>query len=363
MPIQDTDPGPSSDNTKNNSSFRLWTDLRLAIKSLDLDKFKLYTNQHANFSKIATLKPRLINETLQDCISQAVTTATSSSVCDGCDFIEVLMTKLHQSQCYFASSDEICKSIVQLYVSQRRQFSPFTLCFLLRCYDLKLLQAVFEHNLVDSLCFGSCHNWHIMFVASYQERFFSASNESVFEGFVCRFILLSKLNCSPEQKRSFLTWFAGSLHLYADEFLLKNEEDCFKHVLAMLFEGLILNGLLSNSEFKNFHRMLIKRNEEMITVLNNSYYNSNTSGSDEADPSGGTTALASQATFPNLSQLFPLSLKNICRLAVKRKMTHYTRTNVESLPLPNNLKKFIYFDSECEFLFKNSGLLCKQKLG
>ena len=109
-------------------------------------------------------------------------------------------------------------------------------------------------------------------------------NFPLFEGFVCRFILLSKLNCLPEQKRSFLTWFAGSLHLYADEFLLKSEEECFKHVLAKLFEGLILNGLLNNSEFKNFYRMLIRRNEEMITALNNSYYsNQALSGNGEAD--------------------------------------------------------------------------------
>ena len=157
-------------------SFNLWTDLRQAIKTLDLPKFTSHTNQYANFSKTALLKPRLINETLQDCISHAPSPL-------GCDFIELLMAKLHQSQCvYFASSDEICRSIVCLYIVQRRQFSPFTICFLLRCYDLKLLQSVFEHNLVDSLCFGNCHNWHIMFVASYQERFYSSSNEGLFEG-------------------------------------------------------------------------------------------------------------------------------------------------------------------------------------
>ena len=124
--------------------------------------------------------------------------------------------------------------------------------------------------------------------------------------------------------RSFLTWFAGSLHLYADEYFLQSDEACFKNVLAKLFEGLILNGLLTNSEFKNFYQMLIKRNEEMLSVLNGSYINQQHSYNNHqtvSDDSNKKDELKQQCYFPNLNLLFPLTLKNICRLAVKRQMT------------------------------------------
>lgn len=369
----DTESSSSSVSPTSNLNFEanlgFWTDLRLAINSLAMIKFTHQIDQQKNFNKIASLKPRLINETLQDCINKASPIPLDSKeteAIDGCDFIEVFMDKIHETQCYFGSWDDTCKSIVRIYIDQRRQFSPSTICFLLRCYDLKLLKEAFENDLVDSLCFGNCQNWHIMFVASYQERFFSSSIENIFEGFMCRYILLSKLRCMLKQKRSFLTWFAGSLHLYADEYFLQSDEACFKNVLAKLFEGLILNGLLTNSEFKNFYQMLIKRNEEMLSVLNGSYINQQHSYNNHqtvSDDSNKKDELKQQCYFPNLNLLFPLTLKNICRLAVKRQMTKYTRTHVECLPLPNNLKKFIYFDNECDAAFRSSLTFCKKKLG
>lgn len=347
-------------------NLNLWSDLRLQIDHLDLTTFQDRLNQQSNFNKIASMKPRLINETLQHCIDNSAIEESqiSNTKPDGCDFIEALMAKLHKSQCYFVSWEDTCKSIVHVYISQRRQFSAFTLCFLLRCYDLDLLQKVFEYELVDSVG-GNCQNWYIMFIASYQERFFSASIENIFEGFMCRFILLSKLRCMLDQKRSFLTWFAGSLHLYADEYFLQTDETRFKNVLAKLFEALILNGILNNSEFKNFYEMLIKRNEEMLCVLNGSYNGQIRAGFDSQNSGEVNDSLQvmppnPKCYFPNLDQLYPLTLKNCCRLVVKRKMNKYTRGHIEQLPLPNNLKKFIYFDNECESAFKSC---CKQKVG
>lgn len=185
------------------SNLMLWTELRIYINQLNLIAFQKCINQQVNFYKIASLKPRLINEALQECLDNSSKTPisnTSSSSPDGCDFIEVLMTKLHKTECYFVSWDDTCKSIVRTFIDQRRQFSMFTLCFLLRCYDLDLLRSAFEYDLVDA-CYGNCQNWHIMFIASYQERFFTASIENIFEGFMCRYILLSKLRCLLEQKR------------------------------------------------------------------------------------------------------------------------------------------------------------------
>ncbi len=347
-------------NTLIDINLNLWSDLRLSINNLDLITFQNRLNQQSNFNKIASLKPRLIDETLTDCIENSADSSDKISHPDGCDFIEVLMSKIHVTQCSFVSWEETCKSIVRVYINQKRQFSENTICFLLRCYDLKLLQKVFDYELVD-LCFGNCQNWYIMFIASYQERFFSASIENIFEGFMCRFILLSKLRCLLEQKRSFLTWFAGSLHLYADEYFLQSDETRFKNVLAKLFEALIMNGILSNSEFKNFYEMLIKRNEEMLSVLNGTY-NEQVYGiksnleNDELNESNDSLQVLPpnpKFYFPNLDLLYPLTLKNCCRLIVKRSMTKFTRKDIDQLPLPNNLKKFIYFDNECENAFKS----------
>lgn len=352
-------------------NLKFWNDLRQSIKQRDLDMFKSCIEKQDNFNQIASLKPRLINETLKECLAQTSRNSMKDKE-DGCEFIEVLMEKLHNVQCHFVSWDDICKSVVQVYIDQCRQFTTFTLCFLLRCYNLELLQQVFRNNLVDNFCHGNCENWHLMFVASYQERFFTGSIENIFEGFMCRLVLLSKLRCWLEQKRSFLTWFAGSLHLYADEYFLQNDEKKFKYVLAKLFEGLILNGLLTYSEYKNFYQMLIKRNEEMLCTVNFGYNGQASTSSNEfkacEEPeknliqnSQESSCLKSKCYIPNLELLYPLSLKNICRLVVKRNMKSYTRSHVESLPLPNNLKKFVLFDNECELVFKSANSFLKSK--
>jgi len=337
-----------------------WYSLRLLIKERNHEKFQQSLDEQDDFCKIASLKPRLINETLLDCLcGSSKTPLHDPTVWDGCDFIEALMRKLHTSQCYFISWDDTCKSIVRVFIAQQRQFTQFTLCFLLRCFDLTLIKSVFDSELVDVHCLGNCQNWHLMFVASYQERFFTSSIDNIFEGFMCRFVLLCKLRCLLEQKRSFLTWFAGSLHLYADEYFLQSDEGRFKQVLAELFRGLILNGLLSDNEFKNFYQMLVKRNKEMLSVLysnsaanqanNAQFYFNNTKSNNSNDCLNKSN---SKCYFPHLDSLFPLSLKNICRLVIKQKMTKYTRASIECLPLPNNLKKFIFFEIECDNAYK-----------
>lgn len=348
-------------------NLRFWNDLRQSIKQRDLVKFKSCIEKQENFNQIASLKPRLINETLKECLAQASKESMTNDEKDGCEFIEVLMHKLHNVQCHFVSWDDISKSVVEVYIDQSRHFSTFTLCFLLRCYNLELIQKVFKSNLVDRFCHGNCENWHLMFVASYQERFFTGSIENIFEGFMCRLVLLSKLRCWLEQKRSFLTWFAGSLHLYADEYFLQNDEKKFKYVLAKLFEGLILNGLLTNTEYKNFYQMLIKKNEEMLSTVNCSYNGQSFNQDHESDEpekalnnsQESSNLLKSNCYIPNLELLYPLSLKNICRLVVKRNMKKYTRSHVESLSLPNNLKKFVLFDNECDLVFKSANSFLK----
>jgi len=321
--------------------------------------------------------------------------SADETVVDGCEFIELFMLKLCDAKYPFVCWVDTCKSIVRVFINQLRQFTPYSICFLLSCYDVDLIKEAFENDLVDQHCFGDCLNWHLMFVASYQERFFTLCFDNIFEGFLARFILLCKLRCCLKQKRTFLTWFAGSLHLYTDEYFVQNEEVRFKYVLVKLFESLILNGLLSNIELKNLLQMLVKRNEDMQFTMNtksinstavqnntavNTYnvfnvqpdfYQTESRGSLSSSTTGITNASSSSSSsltqsrsssslyLSALDTFYPLSLKNTCRLIIKRSMTKYTKKYIEQLPLPANLKRFVLFENECDSVYKSFSLMKK----
>lgn len=345
----------------------LWTQLRSSIIEKDLEKFEFLLNDQ--IEEIKQIKPRNLNEILLDCLKIYQDPLKPN----GCDFIEHFMYKLSITNCHFVCWDDSCKSIVQLYLDTKHNFSPYSICFLLRCYDLELIKNVFDLDLINPSLMGECENWHLMFVASYQERFFTHCFDTIFEGFLARFILICKLRCSLKHKRSFLTWFAGSLHLYTDEYFLQNEESRFKFVLVKLFECLILNGLLSNNEFKNLLNMLMKRNEEMLLTLNSKSITGAFNSSSNNNQQMVTEEMLKEDSmktsnnnnnnklnyFPNLDSLFPLSLKNTCRLVIKRSMTKFTRSQIDTLPLPSNLKKFIFFEFECESVYKSFYLMKK----
>lgn len=222
---------------------------------------------------------------------------------------------------------------------------------------------------------------HLMFIASYQERFHTINVETIFEGFLARFILLCKLRCAFSQKRFFLTWFAGSLHLYTDEYFLQNEESRFKYVLVELFESLILNGLLTNLDFINLSEMLAKRKVELAHINSSKHFSSSPLGSmfvayhnhhQQQHPLSRKAAtitapqtdlnsnvdvkplstMPTTTSFPVLDALFPLSLKNSCRLVIKHSMIKYTRNEIDKLPLPTNLKRFVFYDNECESIYR-----------
>lgn len=151
----------------------------------DLDKFRATLDEQT--VAISLLKPRLINEILLQCIkissidpvvsccgalqpsiitsTAVVSTSLSrssspkSNLTDGTEFIETFMFKLHPLKCFFLFSDDTCKSVVKLFVAQNRQFSPYSLNFLLRCHDLELIRQVFDLNLMSEKCSGDCHDW------------------------------------------------------------------------------------------------------------------------------------------------------------------------------------------------------------
>lgn len=321
-----------------------FTSLCKIITDKKLEKFKLLLDRKTNFN-FSQINPKIINDILLKCIS--ISLQNNENDIDGCEFIELLMLKIYSTSCYFVCwDDSTCKSIINIFLKRQRQLTPSTLTFLLRSNDINLVNQVVELNLVESFCKGDCNDWHLMFVASYQERFFSDSFRNFYEGLLSRIICICRLRCSLERKRCFLTWFAGSLHLYSDEYFLKKDEASFKRALILLFESLILNGLLNLKEFHSLFQMLVKRNEDMLVLLDKRKNPNNSESS-----SSNKSCLSTQ--MPILESLFPLTLKNLSRLAIKQKINIYTKSHIDKLSLPPNLKRFLFFENECEMAFKS----------
>lgn len=130
--------------------------LKSSVYERNLAKFETILNEQA--VTISRLKPRLIDDVLVQCILIS-NVEEANEPADGVEFIETLALKLHTLKCYLVFSDETCRSVVSLYVARQRQFSPYSINFLLRCHDLQLVSRVFDLNLVSERCSGDCLNW------------------------------------------------------------------------------------------------------------------------------------------------------------------------------------------------------------
>lgn len=325
---------------------KLWSLLSQSIRETNIDLFKICLNDKY-LSESAVLRPRLLNELIEQCILNKEK--------KGCDLLELLMNKLNKDNCYFECWQKTCKSVVKMFLINKRQFTSSTIYFILRCYDAYLIKLVFDNELVDNYLDSnlSC-DWHLMFVASYQERFFAHCFNNILEGLLSRYLLICKLRCSLKHKRTFLTWFSASLHLYNDETLInKDDQGKFKLVLVKVFEALILNGILNNQEFKLLFGMLLKSNKDII----HSIHHENDELNQKQQQQQQQFKLTNDLSLVTVESFYPLSLKNFSRLVIKRNLCKYTRKCVDTLPLPTYLKRFILFDNECDLALK----YCKLK--
>lgn len=306
-----------------------------SMHELNINAFE--SDLENNFNQIIKLKPNILTDIIVKCLN-----IKGSEFPNGCDFLELFMKKLSLSELKF-TCDESSKPIVTMYLLNKRKFSHSSVFFLFRCNDLSLVKQVVEKEMLDTLTI--CENWHLMFVTSYQERFFNPHFTNTFEGFMVKYILICKLKCSLSYRRSCLTWFAGSMHLYTDEYFLQNEEKRLKYALFKLFEALILNGLLQKMEYRSLIRMLKGRNEEIQQSLcQKNLFDNKVNLNNEN---------LKNFDFPSLDSLFPLSLKNISRIAIKRNLKNYTSSEIQRLYLPDSLKRFVYFEDECLSLYQN----------
>lgn len=306
------------------------------MHDLDLEAFE--SNLENNFNQIIKFKPNILTDIVVKCLN-----IKRSNFPNGCDFLEIFMKKLSFSELKYITCDESSKPIVNMYFLNKRNFSHYSVFFLFRCNDLNLVKQVVENEMLNSLT--TCENWHLMFVTSYQERFFNPHFTNTFEGFMVKYILICKLKCSLSYRRSCLAWFAGSMHLYTDEYFLQNEEKRLKFALFKLFEALILNGLLQKMEYQSLINMLKSRNEEIQQSLSQKNLFDNQAFSNNEK--------LKSFDFPSLGSLFPLSLKNISRIAIKRNLKNYTSREIQLLCLPDILKRFVYFEDECFSLYQN----------
>jgi hypothetical protein len=321
----------------------LWLKLTESIKTKQLRKFEQLIKRPEN----GEMGKTLINEILLKCIEHAAVSETPDQN-DGVDFIECFMKNMYTQPCYFVCWDCMtCKKIVAKYLAQKRKFSHYSIGFLLRCNDIDLINKYFDSDLAGE---QFCSNWHIMFITSYKEKFYTECKDRSREGFMCRFILLCRLRCPLENKRKFLIWFAGLIYLYSDEYFYRIDESHIKTLIPILFDALIINGMLTYNEMKNLFQMLVDRNNHIKNIIK-----PNRTKSDNIDKNELQNANSEKTIIPDISYLYtiysakyPFSLKNLCRIAIKNSMIKYTRANIEQLRLPANLKRFLYYESEIQ---------------
>lgn len=135
------------------SELNLYNELQSCVHTRDLIKFQWILDGQPNL--VERLKPHLINDILQQCIRISDNTGAAKA-----EFVEIFMLKLYPLKCFFLFSDDACKSVVRLFITQQRQFSSYSVNCLLRCHDLGLIKRVFELNLVSDKCSGDCSNWY-----------------------------------------------------------------------------------------------------------------------------------------------------------------------------------------------------------
>jgi hypothetical protein len=324
--------------------------LSQSIKLKYLQKFEQIISRPEN----GQMGKTVINEILLKCIENAALTEKPDRN-DGVDFIECFMRKTYMQSCYFVCWNcTTCRKIVEIYLAQKRKFTHYSIGFLLRCNDIDLINKYLDSELVGE---EFCSNWHIMFFTSYREKFYSDCLDRSREGFLCRFILLCRLRCSLENKRLFLIWFAGLIYLYTDEYFYRSDQSHIKTIILILFDALMLNGILTYNEMKNFFELLVNRNEYIKNLFENcrnpdSLGNSNADYNNKNNESQQNTQ---KVFIPDMSHFYsiytkkyPFTLKNLCRIVIKNSMRKYTRKNIEKLTLPTTVKRFLYYEPEIE---------------
>lgn len=142
---------------------------------------------------------------------------------------------------------------------------------------------------------------------------------------------LLKFKFSSKYKFGFLNYFI-SLCCFLKHLEMKNSEEykakvvCYKKVIGYYIDALLLNGFIQLKDLKFVYEFMAKDK-----WVNKKYFDD-----------------VMHILVSVMKQHFPMKLKNLCRIEVKRGLCAFDYTTVKSLGLSSRDENFLLFNSEFE---------------
>jgi hypothetical protein len=218
------------------------------------------------------------------------------------------------------------------------------------CIEPGLIIDIFEKGLVKSNCA------HLLKRIEKNCIFMALENMDEFpysfETMMSLSLLLYKSQCKSKRHS-----IMKSINEQLSEFILHEAYDENVKTIAMrkLLESVVLNGIMSRSQFNQF--------------LAKTCFTDDADDDDEFSDDGmdlgnfqrranhQTISVGEKILMKNTNlfhDMFPLSLKNLCRIFIKNSLTTYNQYSVNVLDIPVVMKKFLLFDDEIKEILKQT---------
>ena len=176
----------------------------------------------------------------------------------------------------------------------------------------------------------------------------------------------------------YLTYLYMSIYLkkciqYIDNELNPTSKSCMykleelNSMLPYLLEAFILNGLIKQSDYVKIKKFLHKK--LFLSTNNDEHTNSHELKNDYLNTSLRHLQSKLEINFSNsfnnknnsVCDVFPLKLKDLCRLKVKSCLNIYDSSQIEQLNLPKGVKEYLNFDDELKKIYSTSRTFLNNK--
>lgn len=117
-----------------------------------------------------------------------------------------------------------------------------------------------------------------------------------------------------------------------DTFLVKRLNE-YKQILSHLFDALVLTGMFAHGDYVRF-RQFYEEKKKRFQCLENVYLEN-----------------AIRSIAPTADVCFPLKLKNLCRIQIKKSLVNYNMDTLNKLNVPVSTRKFLLFSEEMEIIY------------
>jgi hypothetical protein len=230
--------------------------------------------------------------------------------------------------------------LLKLHIEQNLKIPPAAYEIMLHCVKPSYIIDAFDQNLID-IC---SNHINILFEKEYMFIGIEEMEEypNAYEVLMTLSILTYKLACKSNREN-----IVRSINDRLAEFILHEDydESVRKIAIPKLIETFILNGIMDSEDLttfltitcRRFHANNSETEDDMTTDSDSSNSQRNTVGDSLYASTNAKNALLNH---------FPLSLKNITRIAIKNQLIEYNEFSVMKLELPLIMKKFVLFEDK-----------------